>query len=115
RGTGADRGAEEAAHPGGPRRGRLPAADLHQAGAGPSDVLLRADRAARLDGLREGELQGAVRGDRAGAGAPRQPVIRHSTRDTEGYRLVSLGWVRLGYDFGSRTHPPERHVRDSEP
>ena len=34
--------------PGRPRRGRLPAADLHQAGAGPADGVLRADRAARL-------------------------------------------------------------------
>ena len=30
-GAGADRGAAEARHPGRPRRGRLPAADLHQA------------------------------------------------------------------------------------
>ena len=57
-----------------PRRGRLPAADLHQARAGPPDGVLRAHRAARLDGLRQGQLQGAVRGDRARAGTPRQPV-----------------------------------------
>ena len=60
--------------PGRPGRGRLPAADLHQAGAGPADGLLRADRAARLARLRQGQLQGAVRGDRAGAGASREPV-----------------------------------------
>ena len=60
--------------PGRPRRGRLPAADLHQAGPGPADRLLRADRAARLAGLRQGQLQGPVRGDRARAGAARQPV-----------------------------------------
>ena len=57
-----------ARHPGRPGRGRLPAADLHPAGAGPADRVLRADRAARLAGVRQGELQGAVRGDRAGTG-----------------------------------------------
>ena len=39
------------------------------------DRVLRADRAARLARLRQGQLQGAVRGDRARAGAPRQPLI----------------------------------------
>src|SRR4029453_18071772 len=38
------------------------------------DGVLRADRAARLARLRQGQLQGAVRGDRARAGAPRQPL-----------------------------------------
>ena len=47
-GAGADRGAAAARHPGRPRRGRLPAADLHQADRRPADGLLRADRAARL-------------------------------------------------------------------
>ena len=61
-------------HPGRPRRGRLPAADLHQAHRRPPDGVLRADRAARLPGLRQGQLQGAVRGHRARAGAPRQPL-----------------------------------------
>ena len=64
----------ELGHPGRPGRGRLPAADLHQAGPGPADGVLRADRAARLAGLRQGQLQGAVRGDRARAGPPRQPL-----------------------------------------
>jgi 4-hydroxyphenylpyruvate dioxygenase len=36
--------------------------------------VLRADRAAWLPGLRQGELQGPVRGDRAGAGQAWQPV-----------------------------------------
>ena len=36
RGAGADRGAAEARHPGRPRRGRLPAADLHQADRRPA-------------------------------------------------------------------------------
>ena len=66
--------AARARHPGRPGRGRLPAADLHPAGAGPADGVLRADRAARLAGVRQGQLQGAVRGDRAGAGQARQPV-----------------------------------------
>ena len=60
--------------PGGPGRGRLPAADLHPAGPGPADGVLRADRAARIAGVRQGELQGAVRGDRAGTGPAREPV-----------------------------------------
>ncbi len=72
--TGADRGAAEAQDPGRPRRGRLPAADLHQAARRPADGVLRADRAARLAGLRQGQLQGAVRGDRARAGGARQPL-----------------------------------------
>ena len=74
-------------HPGRPGRGRLPAADLHPAGAGPADRLLRADRAARVTGLRQGELQGAVRGDRAGAGQARQPVTTAPCR--YGRRLVT--------------------------
>ena len=68
RGAGPDRGAEEAQDPGRPRRGRLPAADLHQADGGPADGVLRVHRAARLAGLRQGQLQGALRGDRARAG-----------------------------------------------
>jgi 4-hydroxyphenylpyruvate dioxygenase len=72
-----DRHAPRAEDPRRPRRGRLPAADLHQAGAGPPDRLLRAHRAARVARLRQGQLQGAVRGDRAGAGPAREPVIPH--------------------------------------
>ena len=60
--------------PRGPGRGRVSAADLHQAGPGPADGLLRDHRAARVDGLRQGQLQGAVRGDREGAGEAGQPV-----------------------------------------
>ena len=48
--------------------------EVHPASAGPADRILRADRAARVTGLRQGELQGAIRGDRAGAGQARQPV-----------------------------------------
>jgi len=40
-------------------------ADLHEAGARPADRVLRIDRAARLARLRQGQLQGVVRGDRA--------------------------------------------------
>ena len=61
-------------HPRRPRRGRLPAPDLHEDGAGPADALLRGDPAARRPHLRRGQLQGAVRGDRARAGAPRESV-----------------------------------------
>ena len=70
RGAGADRGAAVARHPRRPRRGRLPAADLHQAGRRPPDGVLRVDRAAWFAGVREGQLPGAVRGHRARAGAP---------------------------------------------
>ncbi len=74
RGPRAHRGAAEARDPGRPRRGRLPAADLHQADRRPADGLLRADRAARVAGLRQGQLQGALRGHRARAGPARQPL-----------------------------------------
>ena len=67
---------EAAADPRRPGRGRLPAADLHEDGAGPADALLRGDRAARRDDVRRGQLQGPVRVDRARAGAARQPVGR---------------------------------------
>src|SRR5205085_998869 len=52
----------------GRRRGRLPAADLQQAAAGPPDLLPGGDRAARLPGVWGRQLQGAVRVHRAGAG-----------------------------------------------
>ena len=65
---------KERRHPGRPRRGRLPAADLHQADRRPADGVLRAHRAARLAGLRQGQLPGAVRVDRARAGKAGQPV-----------------------------------------
>ena len=57
-----------ARHPGRPRRRGLPAADLHEAGAGPPDAVLRDHPAEGREELREGQLQGAVRGDRARAG-----------------------------------------------
>ncbi len=58
-----------AAHPRRPRRRRLPAPDLHEDGAGPADAVLRGDRTARRARLRRRELQGALRGHRARAGA----------------------------------------------
>ena len=65
-------------HPRRPRRGRVPPADLHQAPRRPPDGVLRADRAARLARLRQGQLQGAVPGHRARAGPPRQPLTSGS-------------------------------------
>ena len=65
------------------RRATLP--DLHQADPGPPDVLLRDHRAPRLAWLRARELQGPVRGHRAGAGEARQP---------------------LGLDLGTPSHNP---------
>ena len=44
---------------------------------GPADGLLRAHRAARLARLRQGQLQGPVRGDRARAGQRRGNLFRH--------------------------------------
>ena len=73
-----------ARHPGRPRRRGLPAADLHQAGRRPSDRLLRDHRATRRARLRRGQLQGAVRGDRARAGPERKPrrhEVRHARKD----------------------------------
>ena len=63
-----------AGHPRRPRRRGLPAADLHEAGRRPPDRVLRDHRAPRRARLRRRQLQGAVRGDRARAGAARQPV-----------------------------------------
>ena len=70
----ADRHARGAGHRGRPRRGGLPPPDLHAAGPGSADVLLRDHRAPRLARLRRRQLQGAVRGDRARAGEARQPL-----------------------------------------
>ena len=61
-------------HPRRPRPRRLPAADLHRDDHRPADGVLRDHRARRGDRLRRGQLQGAVRGDRAGPGAARQPL-----------------------------------------
>ena len=67
-----------ARHPRRPRRRGLPAADLHQADRRPADGVLRGDRAPRRARLRRGQLQGAVRGDRARAGAQGEPLMRYS-------------------------------------
>lgn len=64
RDPGADRDAARAETARRPRRGRLPPADLHEARSGSPDSLLRNDRKARFHGLRQGQLQGALRGDR---------------------------------------------------
>src|SRR5262249_42883123 len=47
----------------------------HEDRAGPTDALLRDHRAPRRPRLRRGQLQGAVRGDRARAGAAREPLM----------------------------------------
>ena len=66
--------ARGARHPRRSRSGRLPAADLHEAGRGSADALLRDHPAKGREELRQGELQGAVRSDRAGAGAARESL-----------------------------------------
>ena len=48
-----------------------------QAGRRPADDLLRDHRAPRRPRLRRGELQGAVRGDRARAGPAGEPLMRY--------------------------------------
>ena len=58
-----------------PRRRRLPAADLHAPRRRPAHPLLRGDPAQGLQGLRQGQLQGAVRSHRARTGGARQPLI----------------------------------------
>ncbi|CAA9465362.1 MAG: 4-hydroxyphenylpyruvate dioxygenase, partial [uncultured Solirubrobacteraceae bacterium] len=70
----ADRRAAPARHPRRPRRGGLPAAGLLAPARRPADALSRGDRAPRGDRLRTRQLQGAVRGHRARAGAARQPL-----------------------------------------
>ena len=63
-----------AGHRGRPRRGGLPAPDLHATRPGSADLLLRDHRAPRLTRLRRRQLQGTVRGNRARAGQARQPL-----------------------------------------
>ena len=84
-----------ARHPGRPRRGRVPAADLHQADRRPAHGLPRADRAARLARLRQGQLQGAVPGHRARAGPARQ-LLRSGAWPTTG------AWAR-SHPSGTRS------------
>ena len=62
------RGPAPARHPDRPRRRGLHAPDLQQARRRPPDDVLRDHRAPRRPRLRRRQLQGPVRGDRAGAG-----------------------------------------------
>src|SRR4029077_9126748 len=112
--------AQRAWHPGRPGRGRLPAADLHQAGAGPADGVLRADRAPRLPGVRQGQLQGAVRGHRAGAGPPREPLTPArlpEARRPDGEPLTAArlpAWpTALAWNFTATRPPPPGRTHHS--
>ena len=96
-------------HPGRPRRGRLPAADLHPPDRRPTDGVLRADRAARLARLRQGQLQGPVRGHRARAGAPRQPVVGAAGQGAGPY--IDSPRVRHPHRVASRTTRPPRRAQ----
>ena len=60
----------------------LPAADLHRDDHRPAHGVLRDHRAPRRQGLRRGQLQGAVRGHRARPGPPRQPLTAPARRAT---------------------------------
>src|SRR3954452_10053703 len=104
----AHRGTAAARHPGRPRRGRLPVADLHQAHRRSAHGLLRADRAARLARLRQGQLQGTLRGDRARTGPARQ--------------LLTATMATLAAGEGPVAHyrqvgdvPPKRHTQFRRP
>ena len=98
-----------------PRRRRLPAADLHEDGAGPADALLRGDRAPRRHDLRRG-LQGALRIDRARAGASRESLERDREADREPVRArgagvgerhrAVLGGPRFGRSIETTFMPP---------
>ena len=96
--------------PGRPRRRRLPAADLHEDGAGPADRVLRGDRAPRRDHVRRGQLQGAVRVDRARASAPRQPLEtpRASSRRGCCSTLRAAGAGRVARHRGRHRRPRGR-------
>ena len=73
-----------------PRRGRLPAADLHEDGAGPADALLRGDRAPRRDdGFGEGNFKALFEA------IEREQALR-------GNLWVAGGWQRPGRDVTSR-------------
>ena len=81
---------------------RVPAPDLHQAGRGPPDVVLRDHPAQGRPELRQGQLQGALRGDRAGAGAARESLACPST-------------TRSGRSPGSATSPSGSPTAGSTP
>ena len=66
-----------ARHPRRPRRRGLSAADLHADDRRPPDRVPRGDRAPRSARFRRGQLQGAVRGDRARTGEERKPLMRY--------------------------------------
>ena len=85
-----------ARHPGRPRRRGLPPAGLHQADRRPADGVLRGHRAPRRPRLRRGQLQGPVRGDRARAGAPREPLMRPHAPPASGFGLRVLAELRRG-------------------
>ena len=79
-------------HPGGPRRGGLPAAALHAAGRGSADAVLRDHPAQGQPRVRQGQLQGAVRGDRARAGAAGQPRPCDAAHGRIGGRCELANW-----------------------
>src|SRR6185436_8632961 len=70
-----DGGDPQAGHPGRPRRRRLSASDLHPSRPGPPDALLRNHPAQRQPRIRQGQLQGALRSDRGGAGSAGQSLM----------------------------------------
>ncbi len=94
-----------ARHPGRSRRRGLPAPDLHQAGRGPADAVLRDHPAAGREELRQGQLQGAVRGDRARAG-PQGESVATVVRDWWPARGNRFGPSRRGLQRFAISNPP---------
>src|SRR5262249_8974845 len=88
------------------RRG-VHAPDLHQAGPGPADAVLRDHRAAGVAELRQGELQGALRGDRAGAGGSRY-TVRGAT--AEGTDMAETPTARVMTSDELFALPPNKKV-----
>src|SRR5207253_9691987 len=103
-----DDDARGAGHRSRSRRGGLSPADLHAAGPGSADVLLRDHRAARLAWLRRRQLQGAVRGDRARTGEARQPLDRPPAQG--GFATVSQTHVPAAADTRPSTNLALRHA-----
>ena len=89
--------------------GRLPAADLLEAGGGSPDALLRDHRAQRRAELWERQLQGAVRSDRAGAGAARKLV----TQVSSSRQLLSPRAMPIYHTLGEI--PKKRHTAFRKP
>src|SRR5439155_24510582 len=106
-----------ALHSGRSRRGWLLAADVHGAGAGPTDALLRDHPAARRPWLRGRQLPGALRGHRVTAVEARKfvealtphPLPQCWGRGSSLRSSLMPSYYRLG------EVPPKRHTQFRSP